>query len=468
MAAHPGEENVATLFGDIHYFYGPPTASPPHHRFDKGSYIYLFENAEHRRARVEIANQPGTDNQDAFDGFLDRTHVRYSYNQQCLVSITVEGIAGPPIDPSQWHLPTFDPRNENKYHYKLHSLDIYFWTQTDALQFVNGIRRVLPASQVEVADEPAPPPSHHAHSYSQDVNPLVQKLENAAISGSGIPQQQQQQQQGIPSFAPPPTDSSSARNDSPQSFVPMAYNPAAPPSAEKVQHREKTPPPPEDDGHNPLAAALHRDHAGPISPGYGQTMFSAPPTAAAVPGPPTQGYPFPAAPGPPQGIATPVQSPGFAPTQYAQLQRSVTMPVNTAGMASPALTSPYGGNFPGSPGFAPPPNQPQSIAQQQQQATPPPGQQQQPGQSQGQSQQNPSTPVGGFSHFSYGNAHQGPAAGTEYTIHQQLYRPTEQEYSAKYAEYKPKTEGGSKLGKSAERLERGVTGMLKKFEKKLI
>ena len=55
-------------FGDVHYFYGPPTDHPPHHRFDKGSYIYLFENATSRQARVEIANQPGTDNQDAFDG----------------------------------------------------------------------------------------------------------------------------------------------------------------------------------------------------------------------------------------------------------------------------------------------------------------------------------------------------------------------------------------------------------------
>lgn len=68
MAGRPGEENVATLFGDVHYFYSDPAAIPPHHRFDKGSYVYLFENAGEGRARIEIANQPGTDNQDAFDG----------------------------------------------------------------------------------------------------------------------------------------------------------------------------------------------------------------------------------------------------------------------------------------------------------------------------------------------------------------------------------------------------------------
>ncbi|KFY06187.1 hypothetical protein V492_08122 [Pseudogymnoascus sp. VKM F-4246] len=68
MAAHPGEEVTATLFADVHYFYGPPTAKPPHHRFDKGSYLYLYENAAQRRARIEVANSAGTPDQDAFDG----------------------------------------------------------------------------------------------------------------------------------------------------------------------------------------------------------------------------------------------------------------------------------------------------------------------------------------------------------------------------------------------------------------
>ena len=55
-------------FADVHYFYGPPTENPPHHRFDKGSYVYLYENARQRRARLEIANHAGTPDQDAFDG----------------------------------------------------------------------------------------------------------------------------------------------------------------------------------------------------------------------------------------------------------------------------------------------------------------------------------------------------------------------------------------------------------------
>lgn len=59
---------AAQRFGDVHYFYGPETAQPLHHRFNKGSYVYLFENANERRARIEVANAVGTEDQDAFDG----------------------------------------------------------------------------------------------------------------------------------------------------------------------------------------------------------------------------------------------------------------------------------------------------------------------------------------------------------------------------------------------------------------
>ena len=76
-------------------------------------------------------------------------------------------------------------------------------------------------------------------------------------------------------------------------------------------------------------------------------------------------------------------------------------------------------------------------------------------------------------------------------MHQQVYRPTEQEYinhkidSGSYKQQQSKLPGPaadgsaaggsagkeektSKLGQNAERLENGLTGMLKKFEKKFI
>ncbi|KAI0121083.1 hypothetical protein BJ170DRAFT_144751 [Xylariales sp. AK1849] len=458
MAVRPGEENVATLFGDIHYFYGPPTANPPHHRFDKGSYVYLFENANNRRARIEVANQPGTDVQDAFDGFLDKTRVRYSYNRQCLVSITVDDVPGPPGDQSDWHLPTYDPRNENKYHYKLHSLDIYFWTQTDALQFVDGVRRVLPPAQVEVLDEPGPP-AHSPRGHFQDINPLVQKLEKAAISNPpyGTPLSAQQ---GVPTFAPPPISAVHGASEPPANFAPMAYNPAAPAAPEQIRHREKTPPPPEDDGIDPLRQAVAVDHAPPRTPGFG-------PMSPAFPGSP--GHP---------GVTTP----GFPPSQFGHLQRSATMPVTgmaspgfppqglvspgfpPQGLASPGLASPYGSQFPGTPGFAPPP-QPNTQISTHSHATPPP-----PSQSAysiPQSVQSPGLPPGGYSNYNYSNPsiHSGVGVSQQgdYSIHQQVYRPTNGEHAVKY---KPTGEGRGKMGQNADRLERGVTGMLKKFEKK--
>src|SRR3569833_3705559 len=93
-----------------------------------------------------------------------------------MVSLTVNEVG----NQEAWHLPTYDPSNQNIYHYKLHSLDIYFRTQQDALQLVNGIRRVLPAGQGEVVDEPGPPA--HAPPPATEMSAVVQQLEKAALS----------------------------------------------------------------------------------------------------------------------------------------------------------------------------------------------------------------------------------------------------------------------------------------------
>jgi hypothetical protein len=448
MAAQPGEENVATLFGDIHYFYAPPEKRPRHHRFDKGSYVYLFENANDRRCRIEIANQPGAEDQDAFDGFLDQAHVRYSYKQHCAVSLTVPQTASQ----NEWHLPTYDPRNEAKYHYKLHSLDIYFWTQKDALQFVNGVRRVLPQNQVEVLDEPSPPAPQQHH---PAMNSVVQNLENVAISdpqyGAPAPTGSRQGQQasasgstepgamGMPPPPPPPQ---------PANFAPMAYNPAAPAAPETVRHREKTPPP-DEDPLNPLAVAVAYDyHKQPFTPGI-------PPTPQFPPGGITS-------PGlPPHGLA----SPGLPPQQG--LQRSQTTPMHS-GLASPGFTSPFGGGLPGMP---PPPPQQQSQQQSQQHI--------QHQHIQQQPQQQPTPPLAspglpgpgasGYQNYPYGqHQQQQPAGSMDYSIHQQVYRPMSHETSATGTPqpYQAKQEPRGRLEENAGRLERGVSGMFKKFEKK--
>ncbi|KAK7223885.1 hypothetical protein V2G26_011888 [Clonostachys chloroleuca] len=418
MAARPGEENVATLFGDIHYFYSGPEVKPRHHRFDKGSYVYLFENANERRCRIEIANHAGTPDQDAFDGFLDQTHVRYSYKQHCMVALTV----AESVNQNEWHLPTFDPRNENKYHYKLQALDIYFWTQKDALQFINGVRRVLPPAQVEILDEPAPPPQPVAMSQ------VVQKLENAAISESQstAPNPPSQSSSTAPaagaSGLPPPPPPPPPQQQQPASFVPMAYNPAAPAAPETFQPREKTPPP-DEDPLNPLAVAVAYDYQKqPFTPGF-------PPQAPIPPPIASPGFARPI--GAAQGLPPQPGTPGLP---HPGLQRSATMPVGTQQPAQ----QPYQ------------PQQPQV----QQQASPPVSS---PGL--------PPPPPGGFSSYSYSHPTQTAPGQSDYSIHQQLYRPTEQE-AIVGAGYEGPKEGKSKMGENAARFERGVSGMLKKFEKK--
>ncbi|EHA53842.1 hypothetical protein MGG_04655 [Pyricularia oryzae 70-15] len=463
MACRPGEENVATLFGDVHYFYGSPSTDPPHHRFDKGSYVYLFENAAERRARIEIANHPGTEAQDAFDGVLDSVQVRYSYKQQCVVGMTIGHVP----NHEEWHLPWYDPRNETKYHYKLHSLDVYFWTQADALQFVNGVRRVLPQQQVEVLDEPAPPPRQFQPPPSAaDTSGLVQKLENAAISTeAGTERAGSGASGGALSFAPPPMSAVSGANSDnppsssslpppppPQNFAPMAYNPAAPAAPEAIRHREKTPPPP-DGGLNPLQQTLAYDAGTPFSPGLAPSGMSGP-LSPAIPPPQFGQVPgAPSFPGPPQPQG--VSSPGMAPAGFGQhphpgLSRAHTVPVQSFGTP---LASPYGSAFPGSPGF--PPNQQMShpsLPQTQNPTPPAPGTPGLPP---------PPPPPASAPLTSKATAGMVPM---DYSIHQQAYRPDEGEMEHK-TKFKSDRET-RKLESSAYRLEKGVTGMFKKFEKK--
>ncbi len=81
----------------------------------------------------------------------------------------------------------------------------------------------------------------------------------------------------------------------------------------------------------------------------------------------------------------------------------------------------------------------------------------------------PTAPMGGFSQYHYGQ--QGAQGqGADYAVHQQVYRPTEGEAAIKVNKLQ---EGGAgqggvagKLGSNAVRLEKGLTGMLRKFEKK--
>ncbi|KAJ9643956.1 hypothetical protein H2199_003822 [Coniosporium tulheliwenetii] len=248
-----GEVPLLTLFADVHYYFSPPTARPLHHRFDKTSYVYLYHHPGQGRGRLEIANNAGTAEQDAFMGYLDTVQVDRSYKHPNLFTITVDGRGvanghsspSPQQDMSQWYLPTYDLRSEAKYMYRLHSIDLYFWTTDDADKFLEALKRVVPEDQIRLRDK-----SSSQYEHRDTMSPVVQKLEQVAISkpyqGRTASVSTTKSYQGPPTAAstssisatsPPPTEA-------PPHYAPMAYNPAAPAAPEPIAHREKTPPPP--------------------------------------------------------------------------------------------------------------------------------------------------------------------------------------------------------------------------------
>jgi hypothetical protein len=115
--------------------------------------------------------------------------VEQTYKHPCLFTITVDAFrsqngsasASPQQDVSQWHLPTPDPSNQGKYMYRLHTVDLYFWTPEDASLFLDSIRRVLQPHQLHITRNPSATPTHSEHK-NDALSPVIARLENAAIS----------------------------------------------------------------------------------------------------------------------------------------------------------------------------------------------------------------------------------------------------------------------------------------------
>lgn len=279
---------------------------------------------------------------------------------------------------------------------------------------------------------------------------VVQRLENVAISDAQYQSQPPSEQAksneytttaassakpSLPISLPPPPPPQPPPE--PTTFVPMAYNPAAPAAPETINHREKTPPP-DEDPLNPLAVAVAHDYQKqPFTPAFlPQSQF---PLGLTSPGLP------------PNGIRSPGLPPQFAaPPQQPGLQRAATMPTN-ASLASPGLSGSFGNCA--IKGFSPHPPPP-----------PPPA-------------SSSLIPSQAFQHASthggaqnYTHVQQSPIqpGGQDHSIHQQFYRPTETEFSDNKVpqSHHVKMETRGRLEENAGRLERGVSGMLRKFEKR--
>ena len=236
----------------------------------------------------------GRPEQDAFSGSLSSATIRHSHKHPTLCTIIVDGgqkhSSAPPYEGDhQWRLPGGDPRYEWRHASRLHTVDLYFWTDDDAKAFMKCIERTLPSHQIQILDVP-PSTATQDNRSGQGMSHVVQRLEKAAIHDGG-------QQRGSTTASVSPATSASVsgmtdRGRSPPThedttnFQPLAYNPAAPAAPEPIKHREKTPPPVDGDGGTGLSAAAQRDHSQAMSPMpmLPQSSLSQPPyTSSAIP-----------------------------------------------------------------------------------------------------------------------------------------------------------------------------------------
>ncbi|KAK8195205.1 hypothetical protein IWZ00DRAFT_210701 [Phyllosticta capitalensis] len=482
MPQQHGEVSLLTLYADVHYYFSHPSAKPPHHRFEKGSYVYLYHNPSQRRARVEVANCAGTPDQDAFMGFLDSVTVNRTFKQPGLITITVDpSFSGsahstPHQDYTQWHLPAADQRNEGKYMFKIHTLDIYLWTESDATLFSDTLQKCLQPHQVRLLDAPTPKTRHSEH--SDTMSPVVQRLENLAVT-KGYHQPRSTSVSTTQSFAGPPTTASSHHmsletlQDSEPAGAPIApYNPAAPAAPEPIAHREKTPPPPDaESGTGLVQAAAHEHGAQYVAPQMyqqhpsqsqeHQRQSSIPQTNATGSFPP-----------PPAQSATGASHYGMSfappPTQAATPYAQTTSPQSDI-QRHPSSHTSYSG-------YSTQSSQPTSPSQYPSYTTTP-GYPPAPGHSQGGHPtrvQSPGVTIQGYSNYSY---QQNQVPHDPYAIHSQAYRPTELEAHSRGSKHKhapvtdaqagPGVPGPGKFENGMNRMEKGVNRFFKKLDKTL-
>lgn len=379
----------------MHSYFAAPSPRPFLHRFDKSSYFYIYYNSTRHTSRIELALHPGTPDQAAFNGFLDTVKVSNTLRFPTKVTVEVDGVSQSDSspssargrDPDEWRLASSDPRDSGTTKYRLHTIDLYFWMQEDAKLILDIFKRLLDRHQLDIDElepEPEPEPDHH-----DVVSPVVQNLENVAISDPAYHKSKHQestvaQPYGVqlPPPPPPPTlqatpQAQGPARSSPQvvgdsnspikvsqpdhNYTPLAYNPAAPAAPEPIAHREDTPPPVDGvEGTGLSAAAIHDNPyihqqqqpygvpPGPRPNSYGH--YGSPPPPAQSFGPPTTS-PVPPSFGPPTTSPAP---PSFGPNAGASQPsfgpQAATSPRTSTGTGfappPPNATSPDGGRHP--------------------------------------------------------------------------------------------------------------------------
>ncbi|RMD39309.1 hypothetical protein DV735_g5815, partial [Chaetothyriales sp. CBS 134920] len=499
MPPLPGEDRLVTVFADIHYYFGTPTVHPLLHRFDKASYFYIYYNSTRQTSRIEVANHPGTPDQDAFHGYLDSCRILNSHRFPTLMTLIVDGAisgtsphsAKPARDPDEWRLPSGDPRDPSKQSYRIHTLDVYFWAEEDARSVIQTLRHLLDPSQLDVAElqpesDKDPQTEKEQARHEQDiVHPVVQNLENVAISDPAYQSgqardrhsdsQQHQAQPATSQIPPPPppqqpdasvspssaiswTAGKPKKHEAAQSFAPMVYNPAAPAAPEPISHREDTPPPP-DDGHGTgLAAAATHDRV--YAPHSSQAWTGIPQPNQYSQYSPAPAQPFSSLPPPPAtapSFAGPPSAGSGAHRSSIPAQSHVSSQTSPSSSHSAEPVETPGSQFYNSLGAGPhktlthiQPQYPDYLAAKNHSAAIAP-------------------PPGGYSQYSYNQPSQDvPATG--FDVHSQVYRPTEAEARAHGHHHHHRQSRADPVPAHKEsrvdRVEKGVGKLFKKMDKK--
>ena len=389
--------------------------------------------------------------------------------------MTVDGYRGqrpPPSWPSHyWKLSTNDSRHERNPPSHLHTVDIYFWTTDDAEAFVGNVKRILQHDQVSILDLPSTSTPH-----DKVISPVVQKLENVAIQD---PAYHNIQNRIVSDVQVSPASNQNPNATDSAAFQPLAYNPAAPAAPEPIRHREKTPPPDDADTGTGLAAAAHADQAHAHSP------LSRPPYAGS---PPTQAYHPPYTSPTPGGYVSPI------PSATGQRVSSVLSFPPPPPQSPPGSTS--ASNQQLVPAFSPPPSRsPEGQYLKDVKHIPSPGSQilgnsyigglHQPLQhvqpqyadyldKTGHSSPGPANNYSQYSYSPQPSQQQPqqlqPAQNSQYDVHSQVYRPTEEE--AKYDKRSRPSDAGPgqqprKLEQQAAKVDKGVNRLFKKLEKRI-
>lgn len=347
---------------------------------------------------------------------------------------------------TEWRLPSTDPRDEGKYLFRLHTLDIYFWVKEDATLFVQHCQHTLQPQQVEL-DYPVTEP------HTNLTSPVVQKLENMAVSdpaynnaGHSIGKNTSSAQLSSPA----PDQNNASRS------TPLAYNPAAPAAPEKRAHREKTPPPPEEPGVG-LAHAASEDHMHQSNflPGDGPSNTEHHQAYAGNPYIPHNYTPSPS-----QSVLSSPPSKSTAATPHSYMpasKESNAVPSGQSAMDSPTVQI-LGQSYLTSPTVPLQhlhPQYPDYLAQRQSTS---------PAQDSHTSQ--PYSPAD--HHYRPGNYY--PTSTGDTNIHSQVYIPTEGEGHGKTPKPGSAGPGAASPGKweqKAEKAEKGLNRLLRKVEKKI-